>query len=149
MGFGECQAPLRVVPVLLPGTRYMISYAQNSTLYSIPYYIQGLSWANAGGPGRGWAGPGRPIILLYDGLHRGPAQPVKIFRGWAAARPGPSIFQTMGRGPAQPILKHLRPGPAHHMAARPMKHGLYMGRPMCYSVPKRACIHYADVKFKR
>ena len=77
---------------------------------------------------------------------RSPARPINIFRRWAAARPSPSHFQ-----------KFLaRPGPAHHMVTRPMKHGLYMGRPgnyvgrsvdltgrpmgrpMCCSVPKRA-----------
>ena len=81
---------------------------------------------------------------------------------WAAARPGPSNFNLVGRGPARPInfsedgpwpvpayhiFKNSRPGPArpiifsnvsarpgvaHHMAASPMKHGLYMGRPDNY-----------------
>ena len=132
-----------------------------------PYLCQGLSWADAGGPARGWAGPGppaRPGPPIVDMMGRGPARAVKfsedgprpgpahqIFRGWATARPSPSHFQKFT----------ARPGPAHHMAARPMKHGLYMGRPdnyvgrpvdltgrpMCCSVPKRACIHYADVKF--
>ena len=73
---------------------------------TIPGKNQGLSWANA----------------------RGLADQFLIW--WAAARPGPSIFQRMGHGPAQPItLEKSRPGPAHHMAARPMRHGLYMGRP--------------------
>ena len=63
------------------------------------------------------------------------------------SRVGPSIFQTMGLGPAQPITfskihgparpitfsnVSARPGPAHHKAARPMKHGLYTGRPDNY-----------------
>ena len=111
------------------------------------------------GPGR--AGPGH---FLYDGPQPGPSR--HMFRGWAAARPGPSKFERMGRGPAQPItfLKNLgpnRPVP-HHMAARPMRHGLYTGRPdnyvgrpvdltdrrmgrsMCCPVLKGACA-YADV----
>ena len=44
-----------------------------------------------------------------------------------------------------------RPGPAHHMATRPKKHGLYMGRPdnyvgrpVCCPVVKGASA-YADV----
>ena len=120
----------------------------------------GLGW-----PGRlGWAGP-----LNFYLVGRGPA------------RPGPSIFQRVGRGPARPSPSHFqkftarpgparpiifsnvsaRPDPAHHMAPRPMKHGLYMdrpdnyvgrpvdltGRPMCCSVPKRECTHYAGVNF--
>ena len=69
----------------------------------------------------------------------------------------------MGRSPAQPIT-FSKNDPAYHMAARPMRHGLYMrrpdnyvgrpvdltgrpmGRPMCYPVPKGACA-YADVIF--
>ena len=46
---------------------------------------QDLSWTDVGGPARGRAGPG-PVRQL--------------FRGWAAARSGPSIFQRMGGGPA-------------------------------------------------
>ena len=47
-------------------------------------------------------------------------------------RPGPAhhIFQS-----SRPDLIHhffTSLGPAHHMAARPMKHGLYMGRPDNY-----------------
>ena len=71
----------------------------------------------------------------------GPAH--QFFRGWAAARPSPSHFQKLT----------ARPGPADRMAARPMRHGLYMarpdhyvGRPMCYPVLKSACA-YADVIF--
>ena len=40
---------------------------------------QGLSWADGGGPARGWAGPGRP------------------------PRHGPSVFDMMGRGPSRSI----------------------------------------------
>ena len=83
-------------------------------------------------------------------------------RWWA----GPSIFDMMGRGPAQPINMKKKHGPAHHSAARPMRHELYMGRPnnhvdrpvdftgrlmgqpMCCSVLKGACA-YADVMFLR
>ena len=90
---------------------------------------QGLSWADAGGPARGWADPGRPAWPgpIFYMMGRGPARPIKfnlvgrgppsIFRGWAATRPGPLIFQKIGRGPAQPITFskiHGRPGPAHH-----------------------------------
>ena len=106
------------------------------------------------GPGR--ARPAGPINFLHD-----------------RPRPGPSIFQRMGRVPAQPITfskMHgparpvifsnglARLGPAHHMAARPMRHGLYVGRPdnyvgrpvdltgrsMCCPVLKGPCA-YADV----
>ena len=112
---------------------------------------QGWSWAEAGGPAR-------PINFLYDGPRFGPARHILIW--WAAARPGPSNFQRMGRGPAwlfkfsedgprpgpaHHIFKNSRPGPAHHffkslgrpdpahhMATRPMKHGLYIGRPDNY-----------------
>ena len=138
-------------------------------------------WA---GPGLGWAGPPGPAIFYMMG--HGPARLINFFIWWAAARPGPSNFQRMGRGPARPInfsrpgparriLKKSRPGPArpivfpqdsappgpaHHMAARPMKHGLCMGRPdnymgrpvdltgrlMCCTVGKGAYA-YADVIF--
>ena len=82
------------------------------------------------------------------------------------ARPGPSNLQRMGRGPAQPITFSKNHGPGHHMAARPMKHGLYigrpdkyfgrpvdltgrpLGRPMCCFVLKGACA-YADMIFLR
>ena len=112
--------------------------------------------------GRGLA---RPIKFQLGGPRPGPAR--RIFRGWAAARPGPSNFQRMGRGPAHHFFKvSARPGPAHHMAARPMRHGLYMGqpdnyvgrpvdlkgrlmgRPMCCPVLKGACA-YANVIFLR
>ena len=70
----------------------------------------------------GRPGPARPTNFLYDGPRPDPAR--QIFRRWAAARPGPSFFET------------FRPGP-----------WISMGRLMCCSVPKRACAHYADVKF--
>ena len=65
-------------------------------------------------------GPARPVKFSEDGPRPGPAH--QFFRGWAAARPSPSHFQRFT----------ARPGPAHHMAARPMKRGLYMGRPDNY-----------------
>ena len=76
---------------------------------------QGLSWADAGGLTRGWAGPGRtarPINTLHDGPRPGPAR--QIFRGLAATRPGPSKFSEDGLrpGPAHHISKKSRPGPA-------------------------------------
>ena len=103
--------------------------------------------------GRGLA---RPVKFSEDGPRPGPDH--QIFRGWAAVGPSPSHLKkfTAWPGPAHHFFKRL--GPAHHTAARPMKHGLYMGRPdddvgrlvdltgqpMC-SVPKRAYTHYADV----
>ena len=139
--------------------------------------FQGLSWADAGGPARGWTGPGRParpgpsiFYMMARGLARpikfnlvgrGPARPVKfskggprpdpahqIFRGLAAARPSPSHFQEFTARPIIFSKVSARPGPAHHMAARPMRHGLYMGRPMCCRVLRGACA-CADVIFLR
>ena len=77
---------------------------------------QGLSWADAGGPARGWAGPGRPARSGHQFLIL-----------WAAAWPGPSNFNLVGRGPARPVEfseDGPRPGPAHQIfrgwaAARP------------------------------
>ena len=91
-------------------------------------------------------GPARPIKFSFSGPRPGPAH--QNFRRWAAARPSPSHFQKF----------KARPDPTHHMAARPMRHGLYMGRPdnyvgrpvdltgrpMCCPVLKGACA-YADV----
>ena len=136
----------------------------------------GRRWSAGPGLGRaGSTGQAQRINVLYNGPQPGPAR--QIARGWAAARPSPPNVQRMGRGTAQPItfskihgpalpglvhhFQKSRPGLAHHMATRPMKHGLYMGRPdnyvgrpvdltgrpMCCSVPKRACTHYADVNF--
>ena len=80
-------------------------------------FFQGLSWANACVPARGWAGPSRrPINFFYNGRRPGPA--CQIFRGWAAARPGPSNFGRTGRGPARPIKiseDGPPPNPAHHI----------------------------------
>ena len=62
-------------------------------------------------------------------------------------RPAPAhhIFKISRPGPAHRFSKvSARPGPAHHMTTKPMKHGLYMGRPMCCPVLKGACA-YADV----
>ena len=112
---------------------------------------QGLSWADAGGPARGWAGPGRSARPTnFDKMGRGPARPIKFSED--GPRPGPAhhIFKNSWPGPARPIIflnVPARAGPAHHMAARPMKYGLYMGRPICCSVPKRACTHYAGANF--
>ena len=47
-------------------------------------------------------------------------------------RPGPAHHFSKIHGPARPIIFSQvspRPGPAHDLAARPMRHGLYMGRP--------------------
>ena len=97
----------------------------------------------------GRPGVGRAINFYMMG--RGPTRSIKFLIGWAAARPGP----------------------VHHMVARPMRHGLYMGRPdnyvgrpdnyvgrpvdltgrpmgrpMCCPVLKSACA-YADAMFLR
>ena len=82
---------------------------------------QGLSWADAGGPARGWAGPGRPARpgpskKKNDGPRPGPAHQILIW--WVAAQPGPSSFQRMGRGPVRTIKLSEdgpSPGPAHHI----------------------------------
>ena len=78
--------------------------------------------------GRGRA---RPIKFRVNGPRPRPTHQVLI--SWAAARPGPSIFQTMGRGPARPGPSYFqkmgrcpartvrfsklsaRPGPARHI----------------------------------
>ena len=85
-------------------------------------------------------------------------------RWWA----GPGLYWVGSAGPAQPITVSnthgpARPGPAHHMAARPMQHGLYMGRPdnylgravdltvwprgrlMCSPVLKGACAYVDEI----
>ena len=94
-------------------------------------------------------------------MGRGPAEPITISKNHDAARP--IIFAKVS----------ARPGPVHHMVARPMRHGLYMGRPdnyvgrpdnyvgrpvdltgrpmgrpMCCPVLKSACA-YADAMFLR
>ena len=53
---------------------------------------------------------GRPGVGLALAGQTGQAR--QIFRGWAAARPGPSNFQRMGRGPAQLITFSKIHGPA-------------------------------------
>ena len=68
-------------------------------------------------------GPAWLIQFREDGPRLGPAH--QFFRGWAAARPGPSKFQRMGRGPTQSItfsFLHgpgitVRLGPAHQIFA--------------------------------
>ena len=55
-----------------------------------------------------------PSIFQRPG--RGPARPVKFFRGRAAAQPGPSNVKICRPGPARPIsFSNLSawPGPAH------------------------------------
>ena len=77
------------------------------------------------------------------------------------------ITFSKNRGPVRPInFSKVSGRPGHHMAARPMRHGLYMGwlensvgrpvdltgwamgRPMCFPVLKGACA-CADVIFLR
>ena len=85
----------------------------------------------------------RPGPSNFRRMGRGPAKPNKFSKNHGPARPGPSFFQTSRPGPA-----------AHHMAARPMKNGLYIGRPdnyvgrlMCCAVLRGSCA-YADVFFR-
>ena len=70
--------------ILRPVSLQTIDY-KSPTINS--YDCQGLSWADAGWPARGWAGPAR-----------------QIFRGWAAARPSPHIFKFSWPGQARPII---------------------------------------------
>ena len=78
---------------------------------------QGLSWADAGGPARGWAGPGRSARPTnFDKMGRGPARPIKFSED--GPRPGPAhhIFKNSRPGPAHHFFKRLgpaRPGPSH------------------------------------
>ena len=58
---------------------------------------------------------GRPIDIQR--MYRGPAR---------------LITYKKNHGPVRPI-KLLILGPGRHMAARPMTHGLYMGRPDNYA----------------
>ena len=99
------------------------------------------------------SGPKKPLLALADA--DGPTH--QFLSRWAAARPVPSNFDLVGRGPAPPVkfsedgphpgpahqffkthgparpdpsfFLKPRAGPAHHMAAWPMRYGLYMGRP--------------------
>ena len=83
------------------------------------------------------SGPGRPVRThrpphgpggaahiepTYHGPRLGPVH--QFFRGWAAARPGPSKFQRTGLGPAQSMTFSsfhgpARPGPSHFQKSRP------------------------------
>ena len=133
----------------------------------------GLDWARPTGPARPtnfWCdglrpGPARQILRGLAAARPGPSNFLRMGRG-----PGEPITFGEFHGPARPGTALLitfsnvsaRPGPAHDMVARPMEHGFHMdragnyvggsaaltGRPMCCSVPKRACTHYADVKFQ-
>ena len=62
---------------------------------------------------RGWAAPGPgPSKFSEDGPRPGPAH--ENFRGWAAAQPSPSHFKFSPPGPAHQIFNvSARPGPAH------------------------------------
>ena len=63
-------------------------------------------------------GPGGAAHLEPKSYGPRPGTAYQIWRGWAAARPGPSIFQRMGRGPARPIKipeDGPRPDPADHV----------------------------------
>ena len=79
--------------------------------------------------GRPGVGPARPINSSSDGPQPDPAH--QFFTGWAAARPSPSHFQkfTTRPDPANWIFKYVGPARPMTLAARPMKHRLYTGRP--------------------
>ena len=74
------------------------------------------------------SGPGRPVKTYRPphgpggaahieptshGPRPGPAY--QISRGWAATRPGPSIFQFFTARPGPSDFQKSRPGPAHHI----------------------------------
>ena len=82
---------------------------------------QGLSWAGAGGPAQ-------PIKFSSYGWRPGPTH--QFFRGWAAARSSLSHFQIFT---ARPMT----------LAARPMRHGLYTGRPAHFRGPARGFLQRA------
>ena len=71
----------------------------------------------------------KPSIRLLPGSRVG-------FTGLTnTARPSLSHVQNSRPRPARPIIfskVSARPCPPHHMAARPKRHGLYMGRPVNY-----------------
>ena len=76
--------------------------------------------------------PARHIKFREDGPRPGPAH--QFFRGWAAARPGPSKFQRMGRGPTQPVTFSnfhgwARPGPSIFLKSRPGPSHFQKSRP--------------------
>ena len=89
-------------------------------------------------------GPARPIKFAYHGPR--PGQAHQFFRGWTVARPSifsedgqrpaprPIEFQIISarRSPAHRFCPICRPGPARPMtfAARHMRRGIYMGRPV-------------------
>ena len=123
---------------------------------------QPLPWTNAGGPSRGWAVPGRrarPGQPMFDLTGRGPARPIEFSEDGPRPGPGHDISKNSRPGPAHHFLKRLGPGrpgsshgsEAHETRALP---DTYVGqptdlpfRPMCCSVPKRTCTHYADMKY--
>ena len=97
-----------------------------------------MSWDDAGGPARGWAGPerqARPGPPMFDMMGRGPARPIKnlnfVGRGLArpvkfsedGPRPGPDHQIFRGWAAVGPSPSHLKkftawPGPAHHFFKR-------------------------------
>ena len=62
-------------------------------------------------------------------MGRDRARPIKVSEPWAAARPSSSHSQTFTARAICSSNVSAQPDPAHHMAARTLKHGLYMGRP--------------------
>ena len=109
---------------------YFPDYIRNLDEIPLIQFYQGLSWADAGGPARGWAGlgrPARPDPPIFYMMGRGPARPAKFsedgprpgpahqfFRGWATDRPSPSRFQTFTARPglADHFLFQSPPGRA-------------------------------------
>ena len=82
-----------------------------------------------------WWAAARPGSSSFGGCaaaRPGPAH--QLFGGWPPAGPAHNYWKTFTArfGPARSIFLSsvsAWPGPTHHMAARPMKHGIYMGRP--------------------
>ena len=64
---------------------------------------KGTSGTDAGGPARGWAGPGRPMNVSNDWPRLGPLH--QVFISWATARPGLTTVHLTGRGPAHIFLE--------------------------------------------
>ena len=85
---------------------------QRCSLFRTEWYIrtgifQGWLWADAGGPGRGWAGPGppaRPGSSFFYMMDRGPARPIKFSEDGPWPGPAHYILKNSPPGPARPII---------------------------------------------
>ena len=108
---------------------------------------KGLSWADAGastfnclydGPRPGPSnfalsdrGLARSVKFTEDGPRPSPAH--QISSVWTAARLSPSHLQNFPSWPGPSFFTvSVRPGPAAFVAARPLRHGLYIGWPDNY-----------------